>query len=93
MMRQIYSRIVLLYLQDKDVTPLKLQKTGNTGDWVVEKPNKPRYQGNELVALDPFCTETSLYYLAHRDDTKNCPKKLPDANITKYNLLTLTLSL
>ena len=28
------------------VTPLKLRKAGDTGDWVVEKSNKPRYQGN-----------------------------------------------
>ena len=38
--------------------------------------NKARYQGNELVALDPFSTELNLYHLVHRDDTKNCPQKV-----------------
>ena len=60
----------------KSVTPLKLRKAGDTGDWIVEKSNKPRYQGNELVALDLFRTETNLYHLVHRDDTKNCPQKV-----------------
>ena len=60
----------------ESVTPLKLQKAGDSGDWVVEKSNKHLYQGNELVALDPFRTETNLYHLVHRDDTKNCPKKV-----------------
>ena len=48
----------------------------DTEDWVVKKSNKPRYQGAELVALYAFCTETNLYHLVHRDDTKNCPKKV-----------------
>ena len=60
----------------ESVTPLKLQKAGDSGDWVVEKSNKFLYEGNELVALDPFCTETNLYHLVHRDDTKNYPKKV-----------------
>ena len=60
----------------ESVTPLKLHKAGHTGDWVVEKSNKLRYQRNELVALDPFCTETNLYHLLHRNDTKNCPQKV-----------------
>ena len=37
--------------------------------------------------------ETNLYYLVYRDDTKIAPKKLPDANIAKYYLLKLTMSL
>ena len=65
--------IVLSALES--VTLLKLQKAGDTADWVVEDSNKPKYQGNELVALDPFCTETNLYHLIHRDNTKNCPQK------------------
>ena len=60
----------------ESVIPLKLYKAGHTGDWVVEKSNKLRHQRNELVALDPFCTETNLYHLLHRDDTKNCPQKV-----------------
>ena len=28
----------------ESVIPLKLHKAGHTGDWVVEKSNKPRYQ-------------------------------------------------
>ena len=60
----------------ESVTPLKLQKAGDTGNMIVEKSNKPRYQGNELVALDLFRTETNLYHLVHRDDTKNCPQKV-----------------
>ena len=60
----------------ESVTPLKLQKAGDAGDWVVEKSKKPRYQGNELVGLDAFCTEINLYQLVHRDDTKNCPQKV-----------------
>ena len=46
----------------ESITPLKLHNAGHTGDWVVEKSNKPRYQGNELVALDSFHTETNLYH-------------------------------
>ena len=65
--------IVLSALES--LTLLKLQKAGDTADWVVEDSNKPKYQGNELVALDPFCTETNLYHLIHRDNTKNCPQK------------------
>ena len=68
-----HDRIVLSALES--VTLLKLQKAGDTGDWVVEDSNKPKYQGNELVALDPFCTETNLYHLIHRDNTKKCPQK------------------
>ena len=60
----------------ENVTLLKLKKAGGTGDCVVKKSNKPSYQGNELVALDPFPMETNLYHLGHRDDTKNCPKKV-----------------
>ena len=30
----------------ESVTPLKLHKAGHTGDWVVEKSNKLRYQRN-----------------------------------------------
>ena len=30
----------------ESVTLLKLQKAGDTGDWAVEKLNKPQYQGN-----------------------------------------------
>ena len=65
--------IVLSALES--LTLLKMQKAGDTADWVVEDSNKPKYQGNELVALDPFCTETNLYHLIHRDNTKNCPQK------------------
>ena len=65
--------IVLSALES--LTLLKLQKAGDTADWVVEDSNKPKYQGNELVALDPFRTETNLYHLIHRDNTKNCPQK------------------
>ena len=68
-----HDRIVLSALES--VTLLKLQKAGDTGDWVVEDSNKPKYQGNELVALDPFCTGTNFYHLMHRDNTKNCPQK------------------
>ena len=60
----------------ESVTPLKLQKAGNIGDRLVKKSNKPRYQRNELVALDPFHTETTLHYLVHCDDTKNSPEKV-----------------
>ena len=77
----------------ESVTPLKLHKAGDTGDWVVEKSNKPQYQGNELIALDPFCTETNLYHLVHRHDKKIAPKELHNANTAKYHLLTLTFSL
>ena len=68
-----HGRIVLSALES--VTQLKLQKAGDTGDWVVEDLNKPKYQGNELVALDPFCMETNSYHLMHRDNTKNYPQK------------------
>ena len=67
----------------ESVTPLKLQKAGGTGDWVVEKSSKPRYQEKELVALDTFRTETNLYHLVHRDDTKNCPKKVTRSEYCK----------
>ena len=60
----------------ESVTPLKLQKAGDTGDWVLEMSNKPRYQGNELVAIDLFRTEINLYHSMHRDDPKNCPQKV-----------------
>ena len=58
---------------------LNCKKAGDTGDWVSGKSNKPRHQGNELVALDPFRMETNLYHLVHRDDTRKCPKK-----VTRY---------
>lgn len=60
----------------KSVTPHKLLKTGDTGDWAVEKSNKLQQQGNESVALDPFCTKTNMYHLLLCDYTKNCPKNL-----------------
>ena len=76
-MRQNYFRITLLYLQQKvQLAPLKLQKAGGTWDWVVKKSNKPKFQGNDFVPLDVFCTETNLYHLIHRDDTKNYPQKV-----------------
>ena len=89
---ELFDDLIVVSARES-VTPLKLQKAADAGDWVVEKSNKTRYQGNELVALDPFRTETNLYHLVHRDNTKNCPRKLPDANIAKYYLLTLTLPL
>ena len=69
----------------KSVTQLKQQKAGDTGDWVVEKSNKPRYQENELVALDPFRTEANLYHLVHHDDTKSCPPKFTRCKILFTN--------
>ena len=41
----------------------------------VENSKKPRHQGNELVALNTFCTETNFYHIVHYDDTKSCPQK------------------
>ena len=41
----------------------------------VENSKKPRHQGNELVALNTFSTETNFYHIVHYDDTKSCPQK------------------
>ena len=74
-MRELFQDRIVVTARES-VTPLKLQKAGNTGDWVVKKSNKPRYQRNELVALDPFLTETNFHHLVHCDDTKNSPQKV-----------------
>ena len=75
------------------MTPLKLQKAGDTGDSIVEKSNKPQYQGNKLVARDTFCTETSLYHLLYGNDTKNCLRKVIRRKYCKTLFILYTLYL
>ena len=76
----------------ESVTPLKLQKAGDTGNWVIKKSKKPGYQGKKLVVLHPFHMETNLYHLVYRDDTKSCPQKVTRCEYCKI-LFTIANSL
>ena len=58
----------------ENVTSLKLQKCEDNGDWFVEKTNKPRYQGNGFVVLDPFAREL-ICIIQYIVMIKKAPKK------------------
>ena len=61
----------------KKSTPIKIQKVrGEYSAYKSSTHSTTTLNTVEMDPLDPMRTETHMYHLVHREDTKNCPRQV-----------------